>query len=115
VIIAFLAWKEPQDLYFPPIEENMCEVMRYASVWYTKETSRAQVNIILFVFYHMDLHMLVNQCPILSPSLYQKYTFVAKFKVDFHRIYLQARKDTMKTWNPLPYLVTEDDIVTLIQ
>lgn len=59
--------------------------------------------------------MLVNQHPHLSPSLYKKYSSIAKFKANFHKIYILAHKDTKKTWHPLPYLVIEDNLLEQIQ
>lgn len=63
----------------------------------------------------MDFQMLMNHHFHLPPSLYEQYIFVTKYKTDFHRIYIQARKDTRKTWHPLPYLVTKNDLLAQIQ
>ena len=59
--------------------------------------------------------MLVNQHAHLSPSLHKQYTSIVKFKVDFHRIYIQIRKDKKETWNPMPYLVIVDDFLAQIK
>ena len=72
-------------------------------------------NKIFLVVMVMDLHMVVNQYPRLSPSLYKQYCHIAEFKEDFHRAYVKARKDPMETWHPLPYLVTEDDLLAVVQ
>lgn len=72
-------------------------------------------NKILFVLYHMDFHLVVNQHPHLSLSLYKQYSIVTKYKAYFYRVYIQAHKDTKKKWHALPYLVTEDDMLALVQ
>lgn len=97
------------------VDFDVCKEAWYASLWHTIEKTRAQENHVFFVLYHMDLHMVVKNHPRLSPSLYHQYNAVAKFKAEYHRIYVQAQMDTMKTWHPLPYLATKDDISTLIQ
>jgi len=63
----------------------------------------------------MDFHIVVNQYLRLSPSLYEKYCNIATFKENFHRVYIKVRKDPMETWHPLPYLVTKDEFLTIIQ
>jgi len=109
-----LAWKESKDSQFPQVPKDTCEVMRYASLWFTIQPSCAQENIIFFVLYYMDLHMLVNQHPRLSPSLYEKYSSVAKFKAYFHKVYIQVCRDTNKKWHALPYMVIEHDLTVQI-
>lgn len=71
--------------------------------------------IISIVLLSMDLHMVVNQHLRLSPSLYKQYCNIVDFKVDFHRIYVKERKDRTRTWHPFPYLVTEDDLLVVVQ
>lgn len=72
-------------------------------------------NMNFFVILSMDFHMVVNQYPRLSPILYEQYCNIATFKVDFHRVYIKARKDPMETQHPLPYSVTEYDLLAVIQ
>jgi len=59
--------------------------------------------------------MVVNQHPRLSSSLYDQYRNITEFKVDFHRIYVKARKDLIETWNPIPYFFAEDELLGIIQ
>jgi len=70
---------------------------------------------IFFAVMEMDLHMVVNQHPRLSPSLYKQCCHITNFKMDFHRAYVKAMKDPTRTWHPFPYLVTEDDLFTVVQ
>jgi len=59
--------------------------------------------------------MLVNQYLHLSLILHKQYNLVARFKAYFHKLYIEAHKDTKKKWNALPYMVKEDDLVELVQ
>lgn len=114
LIIAMLAWRDLKHSQFPMIHLDVCEAMKYALLWYTTKPMRAQDNIMFFILYHMDLHMLVSQHSRLSPTLYEKYSSVMKFKAEFHIIYIQVHMDTRKTWHSLPYLAIEDDLLTQI-
>lgn len=69
------------------IEEDVCEAARYASLWHTTQPSWAYENMIFFILYQMDLHMLANQHPRLSPSLHKQYNPMVRFNVDFHKLY----------------------------
>ena len=100
-----------KDSQFPSVSLDDFEATPYALLCYITKPVRAQDNTIFFVLYHMYLHMLVNQHPHLSLSLYKQYMFVTNFKAEFHIIYIHARRDTKNTWNPLPYLVTENDLL----
>lgn len=110
-----ITWKEPADSQFPLVEIEVCEAAQYASMWNTKESLCAQEKHFSFVLLSMDLHMVVNQYPKLSPRLYEQYDNITTFKVDFHRVFIKAWKDPIKIWHPLPYLVIEDDLITIIQ
>lgn len=58
--------------------------------------------------------MAFNQCPRLSPNLFMQLSAYAEFNADFHRVYIQARKDQEKKWHPLPYLVSETDVQEIV-
>jgi len=99
-----LASKEMEDTQFPPIEEDVCEAVRYASSWHTTQPEHTLENKIFFILYQMDLHMLINQHPHLSLRLHKQYSPVARFKVDFHRLYIHARREMKKEWHVFPYM-----------
>ena len=44
---------------------------------------------------------------------YDQLTEYVEFKVDFHHVYIRARKDPVNKWNELPYLTTENVIFTV--
>jgi len=101
-----IAWKEPEYSYFPSIEVDVCQAVRYASLWCTKDPTCAVENKILFLVMVMDLDMVVNQYPRLSSILYKQYCHIAEFKEEFHGAYVKVMKDPTKKWHPLSYLVT---------
>jgi len=60
-----------EDSLFPSIDMDVYEAARYASLWFTKESTHATKYRIFFVVMEMYLHMVVNQYARLSPSLYK--------------------------------------------
>jgi len=76
---------------------DVYEVVRYSSLYFTKELTHATKNMIFFVVMAMDIHMVVSQRQRLSPSLYKQYCNIANFKVDFHKAYVKEMKDSTST------------------
>lgn len=60
------------------------------------------------------MHMVVNQQPRLSPTLFTQLSAYAKFKAYFHGVSIKARKDPEKKWNLLLYMVTYMDIQEVV-
>ena len=58
----------------------------------------------------MSLYMAINQRLRFSPTLFRQLSAYATFKVDFHKVYIQAQKDPKQKWHDLPYLVLEMDV-----
>ena len=68
----------------------------------------------VFAFYSMSISYEILKTPWLSNELFSQYDGVAKFKVDMHNVFIQARADKKHAcWN-LPYVVTEEDILTVV-
>lgn len=63
----------------------------------------------------MNIRMGFNHKLQLSPTVYNSLQSFAEFKVDFHHMYIKARKDPMKAWKELPYLVMEDVIFIMLE
>ena len=93
---------------------DVCGIARYSSLWITKELTHATGNRIFYLVMDMMLHMVVNQYPRISPRLYTQYCHIANFKVDLKRVYVKVMKDPSRTWNPFPYLVIDDDLLTIL-
>ena len=63
ILIALISCKEPEDSHFFTVEVDVCEAVKYPSLWFTKDPSWTIEKNMLFVVIVMDLHMLVNQYP----------------------------------------------------
>lgn len=46
--------------------------------------------------------------------LFAQYYGIANFKVDFHNVHIQVKKDTKEIWYEFPYLVIEQDIFCIV-
>lgn len=68
----------------------------------------------LWVFFKLELRMVINQWPQFSPSLHAHYKNIEEFKVDFHSFSIREKKDVAGTWKKFPYLVAEGDIMGVI-
>lgn len=111
-----LAWKEPEDSQYPLVASDVYESMWYASMWYTTKPMHEHDNRMLFFYISYGLTHVGNKPDTrLSPILYKQYKSITNFKDDFHRIYTLAHNEKMKTWHPLPYLVTDDDLLAKIK
>jgi len=104
-----IAYRTPNESYFPNFDLDLCEAIRYASLWLSKDPSLMVKNTLFWVMFEMDLCSVVNQKPWLSLVSLNQYHGIANFKEDFHNIYLQAKKDVESIWYELPYLVTNKD------
>ncbi len=63
----------------------------------------------------MNIRMGINRKPRLSPTVYNRLQSFVEFKVDFHHIYLRARKDLTKKWSELPFIATDDVIFDVLE
>ena len=69
----------------------------------------------VFAFYLMNITYETLKTPRLSNELFSQYTGVAKFKVNMHNVFMQARADNKHTWWKLPYMVNQEDILAVVQ
>ena len=63
----------------------------------------------------MNIIMGINHKPWLSPTIYNSLQSFVEFKVNFHHMYIKARKHPMKKWNELSYLTTDDVIFIVLE
>ena len=110
-----VTWELSEDSQFPLLEEGLPEEAKFASMWATKDPARVTETKIFQVLMESSLRMAINQRPRLSPTLYMQLLAYSVFKVDFHQVYIQARKDTQQKWHDLPYLVTETDVQKVVR
>lgn len=62
------------------------EVVKYASLWVTKDAEQVQDNKIFWILMEMNIRMTINCKLRLSPMVYANLQSYAKFKADFHRV-----------------------------
>ena len=51
----------------------------------------------------------------LSNELFSQYDGVANFRADMHNVFIQAHADKKKAYWKLPYMVTKEDILAVVQ
>ena len=69
----------------------------------------------VFAFYAMSISYEIVKTPWLSNELFSQYEGVANFRADMHNVFIQAHANRKKACWKLPYVVTKDDILTVIQ
>ena len=84
------------------MDPNVFEAVRYSSLWFAKEPTRAMESKKFWVLIEMDLLTLVSQWPRLSTNFLDDYREVVDFKANFHRVYIRAQKDPVEIWYPKP-------------
>lgn len=62
----------------------------------------------------MNICMVINRKPWLSPTVFANLQGYAKFKADFYHVAIKAWKDPMQKWYDLPYLETDDAIDAVV-
>ena len=90
-------------------------VERYASLWVSQDKALQQMMNYVFAFYVMNISYEILKTPRLSNELFSQYIGVANFKADMHNVFIQAHADDKHTWWKLPCVVTEEDILTVVQ
>ena len=58
----------------------------------------------------MNIRMAINHKPKLSPTVYANLQGYAKFKANFHNVFIRAQKELAQKWYDLPYLAIDDAI-----
>ena len=69
----------------------------------------------VFSFYMMSISYEITKTPRLTNELFSQYDGAAHFSADMHHIFIQARTDQKHQWFKLPYVVTKEDILTVVQ
>ena len=62
----------------------------------------------------MNIQYEIVKTPWLNNELFSQYDGVATFRADMHNVFIQARTDKKKECWKLPYVVTKEDILTVI-
>jgi len=114
LLIVLIAWRLLEDSQFPPLEEGFPEVAWFASLWSIKDVVWIIETKIFWTFMEMDIHMVLSQRPRLSPTLFTQLSTCKALKVDFHRVYIQVRKNLEKKWHQFPYLMSESYVQEIV-
>ena len=103
-----------EDSQCPPHKEDLPDAARFTSLWSTKNPASIKESKIFWILLEMDLHMVINKRPRLSPILFMQLMAYAEFKVNFHSVSIRAWKDPKHTWHKLPYLVSMIDVQEIV-
>lgn len=104
-----------EDSQFPPLDKDLLEATKFASLWATKDVVQATETKLFRVLMQASIYMVINQKLQLSSTVFEKILGYAKFKVDIHCVYIQAWKDPRQKWFDLPYLTTDDAIEEVVK
>lgn len=96
--ILLVTCRFPEDSQFLPLEEDLPEAAKFASLWSTKDLERIKESKILLILMEMDLQIVISQRLRFSPTLFEQLRVFAEFKADFHNVSIRVRKDTRYIW-----------------
>ena len=114
VLIALVGWKEPTETQFAVVPAHMPGAARYASLWVSQDKTHQQMTKYVFSFYMMSISYEIINTPWLSHELFSQYDGAVNFRADMHHIFIQDCADKKHQWFKLPYVVTKDDILTVV-
>ena len=69
----------------------------------------------VFSFYMMSISYDIVKTPQLSNDLFSQFDGAVNFRANMHHIFIQACADKKHQWFKLPYVVTKDDILAIVQ
>ena len=69
----------------------------------------------VFSFYMMSISYEITKTTRLSNELFSQYQGAAHFSADMHHIFIQACTDPKHQWFKLPYVVTKEEILAVVQ
>lgn len=81
------------DIQFPSVMPDLPEVVKYASLWDTKDTQRVRDSKVFWILMQINIRMAINHKLRLSPTMYANLKGYAEFKAGFHRVSIRVRKD----------------------
>lgn len=61
-----------EDSHFPPQDEELREVAKFALLWATKDLDRVREANVFWILVEMDLRSVINQRSRLSPTLFKQ-------------------------------------------
>jgi hypothetical protein len=115
ILIALVAWREPEDTQFLGAMKKPCLAARYVNLWHTVHKERQLDNNIMFYVYKEVIQMSIQNTPCILPQVVEAYKGIACFKDGRHHMYIQAKKDPEQQWLSCRYKLTEVDVGQIIE
>ena len=115
MLIVLVGWKEPIEVQFIDVPPHIPGVARYASLWVSQDKESQQMTNTVFDFYAMSISYEILQTPRLTNELFSQYDGTTNFSVDMHHIFIQVHIDQNHQWFKLPYVVTKEEILTVVK
>lgn len=75
-----VAWELPEDSQFPSVTPDLLEVLKYTSLWVTKDVQHIKDSKIFWILMETNICMDINHKPPLSPTIFSNLQGYAKFK-----------------------------------
>lgn len=60
LLIVLVAWRLPEDIKFPPYDEDLVEAAQFASLWETKDPERIMESKFFWILVNMDLYTVIS-------------------------------------------------------
>jgi len=70
LLIMPVAWRMSEEIQFPRHDPDLCEAMKFTSLWEVKDPKWVMETKIFFFLFESELRMVINQQPWLSPRLH---------------------------------------------
>lgn len=83
----------PEDSQFPPLDQDLLVVVKYASLWAARDALRIRETKIFWILMEASIQMWTKKRSRLSPTVYDNLWSFSDFKVDMHNVYIRAQKD----------------------
>jgi hypothetical protein len=115
VLIAFVAWKMPQESTFSEIESSEPLATRFSTLWYMNDMSKKWQSNIVFHSYYQQLKVVIELFPHMTPCTLHQYRPLAKFHADPHFIYITARRDERKEELQSYYKMNDEDMEQIMK
>lgn len=102
LLIVLVVWELSEDIQFPPIETNLPEAAKLASLWVTKDVVRVRESNVFWVLMEASIHATIKQKLQLSPTVFEQLSRYAEFKADFHHVYIRRGRIWIRSGSTYP-------------
>jgi len=88
--IVLVVGELPADSQFSPIDQDLPEAAKYASLWATKDTKWIHAVKVFWVLMEASIRIWINKRPRLSPTVYATLWSFTEFKENMQNIHVRA-------------------------